>query len=167
MQYPCSLLVVLIISGNFEGTLKLFLVQTGIRDIGMCGQDCLIDLTGPSTPGKWKRKTRSTTVADTIDLSTSPDTVTVEHTVDLRRPRQADNAGPSTFERPANMVEAKVTHAAAESETQGDRSSGKRKRCWATDREKQAEAKKQQVKAQRAAALALKAAAKAAKKAAD
>ncbi|KAL3154181.1 hypothetical protein ABBQ32_013698 [Trebouxia sp. C0010 RCD-2024] len=91
----------------------------------MCGQDRLIDLTGPSTPGKWKRKTRSTPVADTIDLSGSPDL-----------------------------------------EAEGSKSSGKRKRCWATDRAKQAEAKQQQVKAQRAEASALKAEAKAAKKAA-
>ncbi|KAL3139925.1 hypothetical protein ABBQ38_004215 [Trebouxia sp. C0009 RCD-2024] len=134
----------------------------------MCGQDCLIDLTGPSTPGKWKRKTRSTTVADTIDLSGSPNTVA--HVVDLGRRQQADGAGPSTTERPAKMVgmvEAESPNAAADSETEESKSSGKRKRCWATDRAKQAEAKKQQLKAQRAEASALKAEAKAAKKAAE
>lgn len=164
----CSLLVVLIISSNFEGTLELLCQPSRYKRHSMCGQDCLIDLTGPSTPGKWKRKTRSTTVADTIDLSGSPNTVA--HVVDLGRRQQADGAGPSTTERPAKMVgmvEAESPNAAADSETEESKSSGKRKRCWATDRAKQAEAKKQQLKAQRAEASALKAEAKAAKKAAE
>lgn len=105
-------------------------------------------------------------MADTIDLSSPLDACA--RAIDLSRPEQADGAGPSTFERPADTVEAELQHAAAESESEAEgRSTGKCKRSWATDRAKQAEAKKKQLKAQKAEASARKAEAKAAQKAAE
>ena len=133
----------------------------------MCGHNSPIDLTAgeerPSSPSKWKRKRRCCHTTDTIDLYSPASTAT--GAVDLSRPNQADEAGPSNYEQSANIAEAEVQHAAAEPEEEevGTRK-GKRKRSWAADRAKQAETKKQMLKAEKAAAKALKGEAKAAKK---
>ena len=134
----------------------------------MCGDNSPIDLTAggedPSSPSEWKRKRRCSHTADTIDLS-SPATTGTD-AVDLRKPEQADEAGPSNYEQPAKIAECEVQHAAAEPEGEEvSTSKGKRKRSWAADRAKQAEAKKQLLKAQKAEAQALRFEAKAAKKA--
>ena len=149
---PCKRVVLARFS---EGTTE------GSPILGMCGDNCLIDLTagekGPSSPGQWKRKRRCNHTAETIDLSstTSPGT----DAVDIQRPLQADEAGPSTHEQPA---EVEGQHAAVESEEEpSNRRKGKRKRTWAADRAKQVEAQKQLAKAQKAEAKAQKAEAKA------
>ena len=137
----------------------------------MCGHNSPIDLTGceevPSSLGNWKRKRRcNTTKTDAIDLS-SPASTGAD-AVDFSRPQQADEAGPSNFEQPANIAEAAVQQAAAEADEEAvSKSTGKRKRSWAADRAKQAEAKKQLPKAQKSEAKALKEEAMAAKKATE
>ena len=149
---PCKRVV---LAGFSEGTSQGSLV------LGMCGDNCLIDLTagekGPSSPGQWKRKRRCNHTAETIDLSSTASPGT--DTVDIQRPLQADEAGPSPHEQPAEVEE---QHAAVESEEEPtNRRKGKRKRTWAADRATQIEAQKQLAKAQKAEAKAQKAEAKA------
>lgn len=127
----------------------------------MCGDNSLIDLTagekGPSSPGQWKGKRRCNHTAETIDLSSTASPGT--DAVGVQRPLQADEAGPSTYEQPAEVEE---QHAAVGSEEEAtNRRKGKRKRTGAADRAKQLEAQKQLVKAQKAEAKAQKAEAKA------
>ena len=136
----------------------------------MCGDNSPIDLTagdaGPSNLGNWRRKRRCNHTADTVDLSSPASTGT--NAADLSRPKQADEAGPSYYEQPANIPEVEVQHAAAEPEGEElSTSRGKRKRSWAADRAKQAEVKKQLLKAQKAEAKVLRDEAKAAKKATE
>ena len=136
----------------------------------MGGHNTPIDLTAaeerPSSPSNWKRKRRCCHTADTIDLSSPASTAT--DAVDLGRSKQADEAGPSNYEQPANIAEVHVQHAAAEPEEEGvSTSKGKRKRSWAADRARQAETKKKVLEAEKAAAKALRDEAKAAKKATE
>ena len=136
----------------------------------MRGDNSPIDLTagdaGPSSPSNWKRKRRCNHTADTIDLSSPASTGT--NAADLSRPKQADEAGPSNYEQPANIPEVEVQHAAAEPEGEDiSTSKGKRKRSWAADRAKQAAVKRQLLKAQKAEAKVTRDEAKAAKKATE
>lgn len=134
---------------------------SGSHILGMCGDNILIDLTagekGPSSSGQWKGKRRCNHTAETIDLSSTA--IPGTDAVDMQRPLQADEAGPSTHEHPAEVEE---QHAAVGSEEEAtNRRKGKRKRTWAADRAKQVEGEKQLVKAQKAEAKAQKAEAKA------
>lgn len=131
----------------------------------MSGDDGLIDLTGSPDASLMqlpRRRHRSQMAAVDVNCSAKPES----DTIDLSRPEQEDEAGPSGYTQPATLEQAETSGAAEEAVApQVGCSTGSRKRAPPAERVRQAEEKRQKTEVRRAEARAQKAEAKANKQA--